>query len=111
MLLFANSAPMMLQFKWLLFQGVVTMITFILLGQITDITKYGMAPAAISMGVAFVASWLVARFLNWRDTRRFRISDQPERKEPSFFRAGSRSSDLPEQIAGPRVRQDVRKLP
>ncbi len=86
---------MMLQFKWLLFQGVVTMITFILLGQIIDITKFGIAPAVTAMFVAFVASWLLARFIDWRAARRFRVSDQPERKEPSFFGTGSRSRDLP----------------
>lgn len=63
----------MLQAKWIAFQIVVAMLTFVWIGTWADITSFGLAPGIISMVVAFAATGLLAAFIDWRATRRLGI--------------------------------------
>ena len=102
---------MLTKLKWLTFQFVVAMATFVWIGTWADITKYGIAPAVMSMFVAFIATALLSRLIDWRASRRFRVGNEPQREGSGFLAIGRRPRDLPKKVARPWIGQDIRKLP
>lgn len=101
----------MLQFKWIAFQAVIALLTFVWIGTWADITKYGIAPALVSFGVALLSTALLSAFLDWLRARRLRVSDEAERRDLGLIGADRAFGDRPQQIPGSRVRENIRKLP
>jgi hypothetical protein len=60
---------LMFQARWIAFQIAVAMLTFCWIGTWADIRQFGIAPALVSMSVAFMATGLLVRFIDWRRAR------------------------------------------
>ena len=100
----------MLQAKWIAFQIVVAMLTFIWIGTWADITQYGIAPAVISMFVAFVATGLLIRVLDRIALRRTAVSDEFDREVSGPLGSGRDTRNLSQHSSGVRVRENPRKI-
>ena len=101
----------MFQAKWIAFQFVVAMLTFYWISTWADVTQYGLAPAAISMFVAFVATGLLVRFLDWRALRRATIRDELNGEHRGLLRTTRSVGNFPEQPSRLRAGKDIRELP
>lgn len=101
----------MLQAKWIIFQGIIAMLTFVWIGTWADITKFGIAPALVSFGVALLSTALLSAFLDWRRARRLSVSDELEGRDLSVRGPDRAFGNRPQQIPGSRVSKNVRKLP
>lgn len=100
----------MFQAKWIAFQFVVAGLTFYWISTWADVTQFGIAPGVVSMFVAFIATGLLVRFLDWRALRRIAVSDELQREHSRLVGIGRSAGDGPKQIDRVRVSDDTRKL-
>lgn len=99
------------QLGWYAFQAVVLLAAFWAARNAVPSDDLGAAPQLVAVFIAWLATGLLARFIDWlRAPRGIVVRD-----EPNSDRAGGtrirRSGDGPEHIARPRVGQNIRKLP
>lgn len=102
---------MLSKLKWLTFQFAVAMLTFYWISTWADVKNLGIAPGIVSVFVAFVATGLLARFLDWRAMRGVVVSNEPQSDGLGLSRPDRAFGDGAKQIGGSRIGKDVRKLP
>lgn len=100
----------MSQFRWISFQIAVAMLVFVGIGQIVDITAFGLAPALVAVFVSFCATGLVGQLLNHRAVRRSVVRNEPDSSGSGFVGIDRRIGNGSEQIARTRVGENARKL-
>lgn len=103
----------MSNFAWYGLQIAIALAVFVLIGETVGVKDRGLAPAIVSMAIAYGATLLVSVFVDWRrrrSLRRFAVSDELKSHVGSRRRALRHSSDGPELIGRPRIGQNPRKL-
>lgn len=103
----------MSNFAWYGLQIVVATAMFVWIGETVGLEGRGIAPALVSMFVAWAVTALISRFMDWRrerSLRRFAISDEFKSHAGSRSRAIGHSGDSTELIGRARISQNPRKL-
>lgn len=99
----------MFQARWIAFQIAVAMLTFWWIGTWANLREFGIAPAVVSMFVAFVATGLLIRLLD-RRSGVVRVAQKPKRNRlvlPRIVGLG----EATKQITRVRIGKNIRKLP
>lgn len=97
----------MLQFKWMVFQALIAAPVFYFCT--VELNGQGLAPAIVSMGVAFFVTLLVSNALDWFRTRAARKRYKAKSQSTGSALVG-RTSYGSQQISTPPIRQNPRKL-
>jgi hypothetical protein len=100
-------------FSWYALQIVVAMIVFVTIGETVGVADRGLAPAIVSLGIAYGVTVAVSNFVDWRRRRllrRFAVSDELQRHAGGGVRALRHASDGPELPRRRRISQNPRKL-
>ena len=106
-----ESDDLMFQFRWLMFQAVVAMLTLYWISTWSDLKDLGLAPGIVSMFVAFLATGLLVRFLDLGAARRIVEVEQPVSRPQRLARICRIFGNRPKQISGSRISENIRKLP
>lgn len=111
-------------FAWYSLQIVVALIVFVTIGETVGVADRGMAPALVSMGVAFAVTQSVSGLIDWRRRRkasrppplppsvlgRFAVGDELDRHTGGGVRANRHAGDSPELPRRRRIGHNPRKL-
>lgn len=104
----------MSNFAWYGLQIAVALAVFVVIGETVGVKDRGLAPALVSMAIAYGVTLLVSMFVDWRkrrSLRRFTVSDELKSHVGSGRRSLRHASDGPELIGRARIGQNIRKLP
>lgn len=103
----------MSNFAWYGLQIAIALAVFVLIGETVGVKDRGIAPAVVSMAIAYGVTLLVSMFVDWRkrrSLRRFAVSDELQGSVGSRRRALRHTGNSPELISGTRIGQNPRKL-
>lgn len=103
----------MSNFAWYGLQIVVAVAVFVWIGETAGLEGRGIAPALVSMFVAWSVTALISRFIDWRrarSLRAFAIRNESKGHAGGRRRSIGHASDGPELVRRPRIGQKPRKL-
>lgn len=101
----------MSNFAWYGLQFVVAMGVFIFIGETFGLQDRGLAPAFVSMTVAWMVTECVSKLMDWsRSFRRIPVGDELKGHALSRGRSSRHAGDSPQLIGRARIGEDRRKL-
>lgn len=97
---------------WYALQVVVAFGTFVWIGQTFGLEDRGLAPAFVSMTIAWMVTEAFSKVIGWtRSLRSVAVGDKLQRCGLKSRRALPHLSDGPKLVGSTRISQDRRELP
>lgn len=97
-----------MQLRWFALQFVVALGVFVLIGETVGVEGRGLAPAIVSMAVAWGATTLVSKLVDL--SRRIRVRKEAKRGSLSGVAANRHSGNGPQLPRRTRICQDRREI-
>lgn len=97
---------------WYALQIAVALATYIWIGETFGLQDRGLAPAVVSMFVAWIVTESVSKVMGWlRSLRSIAVGHKFQRDTGRRWRSLGHSGDSPELARRPRIGEDRRQLP